>query len=183
MNKNDRKSIITLVLWGIGGLSMVITGICAFIAGWHVSAAISAVLGIAALITGGITLLIRLKEKRDSSVMRFDWVIWFVLGILLLTTKILSAVGGIAFVVIGIALVLQGVNSFRLALSDKKPVKFIFSVIFVLVGVWMIFNASAIFDQVVAKVIGVYLIVHGAYLLYDWLGQVRYFRNFRGVEK
>ena len=184
MNKEDRKSIVSLALLGIGGIAMIIIGIIAFLTSGQISSAISTLLGIAAIITGIITLALRLREKKNQGTMRFDWIIWFILGILLLTTNLFSAIGGIIFVIIGIALILHGLNSFRLAVSaERKAVKIIFSVAFVIIGVWMVFNASAIFDQIIAKAIGIYLIVHGAYLLYDWLGQVRYFRNFRGVEK
>ena len=185
MNRQDRKSIISLALWGLGGLAMIIAGICIFIKGYDISSKISALLGIAALITGGVTLRARVYERKNGVTFRFDFVIWLLLGILLLTTNILSALGGIIFVLIGLGLIISGLGSARSAVSSdrKKPVKLVFACIFIIAGAFMILNAAAIFDLVVSKAIAIYFVVHGAYLLYDWLGQVRYFRNFRGVEK
>ena len=182
MNK-DTKKTISFVLWGIGCAAMIIAGIYAFFMTGAVSSVISAVLGIIALVTAVITFGIRLNEKKSGSPMKLDWVMWLLIAVLLFKTNLFSAIGGIIFFVLGILLILTAVNSIITSLgSNTKISGIIYGVVLGVLGIYLFLHSRAVFDSVISKVIGAYLVVHGIYLANDLIGRIKYSRNFRGVE-
>lgn len=93
----DRKKFILLLLWLISGVGMIIVGIMALIRRKEAIGAISGFLGVCALITGIITLIVRISQvkrlgKRNIGL---DIIIWLALGILLLNTRILHRLGNL----------------------------------------------------------------------------------------
>ncbi|MBR4223885.1 MAG: DUF308 domain-containing protein [Oscillospiraceae bacterium] len=179
----DTKNIVVFALWGIGCIAMIVMGVYAFFKTGAVSSAISSILGAAALITGIITFCIRLNERKNGSVLKLDWVLWFLLALLLFKTSLFSAIGGILFFIIGILLILTAVSSVRAALSDGVKISgLIYGILLGLLGIYLFFHSRSVFDSVISKVVGVYLVVHGIYLANDLLGRIRYSRNFKGVE-
>lgn len=189
MSKKEKKSLVWLALWLIAGIAMIIMGISAVLHRDRAISAVSNVLGICALITGLATLAVRIAATRLKGAGGFDldWLIWLAVAFLLFNTSLLSKLGKLAFVIGGIAMLLEGVRSFFAAMKARAEnewyiPRIVFSVIFVVLGIGIIINAQTIFESMIVLAIGIYFIVHGTGILYDWLGRVRYFRNFRGLE-
>ena len=185
----DRKKVILLVLWLISGIGMIVVGIQALIHRKETISTISGFLGVCALITGVITLIIRiLQAKRlGKSSFSLDIVIWLALGFLLLNTGLFNKLGKLVFIIGGIILTCEGIRAF--IASQKNPddkewyiPRMIFSGAFVILGVIVIINAESIFTNLTALAVGIYFIIHGTELLYEWLGRAKYFYNFRGTE-
>ncbi|MCM1578204.1 MAG: DUF308 domain-containing protein [Ruminococcus sp.] len=190
MSAKEKKTLAGLVLWFIAGVAMIIMGINAVIHWGDTLNAVSGVLGVCALITGIITLIVRISLAKVQGKRGFDldWLIWLAAAFLLFNTSLLSKLGKIAFVIAGIAILLEGVRSFFAAVKARSEnewyiPRIVFSVIFIIMGIGIIINAETIFTSMIAGAIGIYFIVHGTGILYDWLGRARYFRNFRGLEK
>lgn len=185
----DRKKVVLLVLWLISGIGMIVVGILALIHRKETISTISGFLGVCALITGAITLIIRiLQAKRlGKSSFSLDIIIWLALGFLLLNTGLFNKLGKLVFIIGGIILTCEGVRAF--IASQKNPddkewyiPRMIFSGAFVILGVIVIINAESIFTNLTALAVGIYFIIHGTELLYEWLGRAKYFYNFRGTE-
>ena len=185
----DRKKVILLVLWLISGIGMIVVGILALVHRKETISTISGFLGVCALITGVITLIIRiLQAKRlGKSSFSLDVVIWLALGFLLLNTGLFNKLGKLVFIIGGIILTCEGVRAFMASqknADDKEwyiP-RMIFSGAFVILGVIVIINVESIFTNLTALAVGIYFIIHGTELLYEWLGRAKYFYNFRGTE-
>ena len=168
---------------------MIVVGILALVHRKETISTISGFLGVCALITGVITLIIRiLQAKRlGKSSFSLDVVIWLALGFLLLNTGIFNKLGKLVFIIGGIILTCEGVRAFMASqknADDKEwyiP-RMIFSGAFVILGVIVIINAESIFTNLTALAVGIYFIIHGTELLYEWLGRAKYFYNFRGTE-
>ena len=189
MSKKEKKELAGLALWLIAGIAMIIMGISAVLNRDKAISAVSNVLGICALITGLITLAVRIAAARLKGISGFDldWLIWLVVAFLLFNTSLLLKLGKLAFVIGGIAMLLEGVRSFFAAMKARSEnewyiPRIVFSVIFIVLGIGIIINAQVIFESMIVLAIGIYFIVHGTEILYDWLGRARYFRNFRGLE-
>ena len=189
MSKKEKKELAGLALWLIAGIAMIIMGISAVLNRDKAISAVSNVLGICALITGLITLAVRIAAARLKGISSFDldWLIWLVVAFLLFNTSLLLKLGKLAFVIGGIAMLLEGVRSFFSAMKARSEnewyiPRIVFSVIFIVLGIGIIINAQVIFESMIVLAIGIYFIVHGTEILYDWLGRARYFRNFRGLE-
>ena len=189
MSKKEKKELAGLALWLIAGIAMIIMGISAVLNRDKAISAVSNVLGICALITGLITLAVRIAAAKLKGISGFDldWLIWLVVAFLLFNTSLLLKLGKLAFVIGGIAMLLEGVRSFFAAMKARSEnewyiPRIVFSVIFIVLGIGIIINAQVIFESMIVLAIGIYFIVHGTEILYDWLGRARYFRNFRGLE-
>ncbi|MDE7293087.1 MAG: DUF308 domain-containing protein [Oscillospiraceae bacterium] len=189
MSKKEKKELAGLALWLIAGMAMIIMGISAVLNRDKAISAVSNVLGICALITGLITLAVRIAAARLKGISGFDldWLIWLVVAFLLFNTSLLLKLGKLAFVIGGIAMLLEGVRSFFSAMKARSEnewyiPRIVFSIIFIVLGIGIIINAQVIFESMIVLAIGIYFIVHGTEILYDWLGRARYFRNFRGLE-
>lgn len=168
---------------------MVIMGISAILNRDKAVSAVSNVLGACALITGIITLIVRISLTKIKGAGGFDldWLIWLAAAFLLFNTRLLSKLGKLAFVIAGIAVLLEGVRSFFAARRERSEhewymPRLVFSVIFAVMGIIIIINAELIFESMIVLAIGIYFIVHGTGILYEWLGRARYFRNFRGLD-
>lgn len=190
MSNSDKKEFAGLVLWFAAGAAMVITGVLALINHAKTVNAVSGVLGVCALITGIITLLVRFYQLKVSGKRAFslDGLIWIVIALLLFNTNILSKLGKLAFIIGGVVMLVQGVRSFFAARRAKSESEWyiprmIFSVIFIALGIIVIANAQRIFEGMIVLAIGVYFIVHGTIILYDWIGRAKYFHNFIGLDK
>ncbi len=185
----DRKKVVLLVLWLISGIGMIVVGILALVHRKETISTISGFLGVCALITGVITLIIRiLQAKRlGKSSFSLDIIIWLALGFLLLNTGLFNKLGKLVFIIGGIILTCEGVRAFIASqknADDKEwyiP-RMIFSGAFVILGVIVIINAESVFTNLTALAVGIYFIIHGTELLYEWLGRAKYFYNFRGTE-
>lgn len=188
MSDKEKKTLAGLGLWLAAGIAMVIMGIVAIANRDRTIQAVSGTLGVCALITGIVTLIVRIVETRLRGAGQFgiDWLVWLGVAFLLFNTGIFSKLGKLVFVILGIALLLEGVRSFFAARKERDQGWFIprmiFSVVLCLLGIGIILNARVIFESMIVLFIGVYFIVHGSNILYEWLGRVRYFRNFRGLE-
>lgn len=180
-----------MALWLAGGIAMVIMGIAAIFNRDKAMEAVSSFLGVCALITGIVTLGVRITQLkmfgRNGRFLCMDGIIWLLISILLFNTSILNKLGKLAFIIGGVIILYEGVRSFHDALKDKQDQdwyipRIIFSVIFAAVGLFVIFRAEWIFKNVVVFSIGIYFIIHGASIIYDWIGRYRYFRNFRNLD-
>jgi uncharacterized membrane protein HdeD (DUF308 family) len=178
------NSNISTAFMGVGGIAMVIAGVVSFFHTGATLATISSVLGTIAIITGIVTLFMRLIEKSKGEALRLDFLIWFAIAFLLLNTSLLGTLGGIATFIIGIFLILQGANSIRLELtaSSKDVFRIVIAVLFILAGLFAVLNSRRAFTELVGKVLGVYLVIHGVEMLKETWGQHKYNMNFKGVE-
>ena len=122
----DRKKVVLLVLWLISGIGMIVVGILALIHRKETINTISGFLGVCALITGVITLIIRiLQAKRlGKSSFSLDIVIWLALGFLLLNTGLFNKLGKLVFIIGGIILMVPGV-AFTNAIRDMADSDYI----------------------------------------------------------
>ena len=189
MSDKEKKTLAGLALWFIAGVAMVIMGIAAIANRDKAISAVSGALGVCALITGIVTLIVRIVETRLRGAEQFgiDWLVWLGTAFLLFNTQIFSKIGKLAFIILGAALLLEGVPSFFAARKEREEnswyiPRIIFSAVLCLLGIGIIINARLIFESMIVLFIGVYFIVQGSNILYEWLGRVRYFRNFRGLE-
>lgn len=189
ISKKDKKQLVWLIIWLIAGIAMLIMGISAIINSAKAIQTISTLLGIFALATGGFTVAIRISEAKVLGISKFsiDGLIWLVLAILLFNTSLLSKLGKVTFIVIGIVVILTGAKNLFFAVADRNEGKgivprLIIPSIIVLLGLFVVLNAESVFNNLLALTIGIYLIVHGISILYEWIGRVKYFINFRGTE-
>lgn len=189
ISKKDKKQLVWLIIWLIAGIAMLIMGISAIINSAKAIQTISTLLGIFALATGGFTVAIRISEAKVLGISKFsiDGLIWLVLAILLFNTSLLSKLGKVAFIVIGIVMILTGAKNLFFAVADRNESKgivprLIIPSIIVLLGLFVVLNAESVFNNLLALTIGIYLIVHSISILYGWIGRVKYFINFRGTE-
>lgn len=185
----DRKKAVLLIFWLISGIGMIVVGILALVHRKETISTISGFLGVCALITGIITLIIRiLQAKRlGKSSISLDIIIWLALGILLLNTGLFNKLGKLVFIIGGIILTCEGVRAFIASQKNADDrewyiPRMIFSGAFVILGVIVIINAESIFTNLTAFAVGIYFIIHGTELLYEWIGRAKHFYNFRGTE-
>lgn len=185
----DTKIQIKLVFWFIASLAMIGMGIIALVNHERVTEVLSFITGLAAIITGIITLSIRRYEKvKTGSRMAFDWILWIILGILFFNTDLFTKIGKVLFIIVALALIVQGIGIFVRGFSNKADKAFfipriIFAAALAGAGVFVLTNAGDLFVEVLAVTVGLYLIIHGAYLFYEWIGEYRYFNNYRGTEE
>lgn len=186
---SDRKKMIFLLLWLISGIGMIVVGIMAVVNRKMAVSAISGFLGVCALITGVITLIVRITQVKrlGRSSIGFDILIWLALGILLLNTGLLNKLGKLAFIIGGVILACEGVRAFIACQKNKDEKEWyvprmIFSAAFIVLGIIVIVNAERIFTNLTALAVGIYFIIHGTELLYEWIGRAKHFYNFRGTE-
>lgn len=186
---SDRKKMIFLLLWLISGIGMIVVGIMAVVNRTKAISTISGFLGVCALITGIITLILRIAqvERLGKRNIGLDIVIWLALGFLLLNTSILNKLGKLAFIIGGVILICEGVRAFAACQRNKDEKEWyiprmIFSAAFVVLGIIVVVNAERIFTNLIPLAVGIYFIIHGTELLYEWIGRAKHFYNFRGTE-
>lgn len=176
------------VLWPITGAAMIILGIYSIFRGGAVVDTVSWLLGLGAIISGIVTLIVRFTRKSvfgsDGKWLSLDSVFLIVLGIILMNTGLLRALGKIMFIIIGIILVYNAVQSLIAAISGRHnkdgwfAPRIIFSVILLLVGIWVFTNAGRVFTDMSGIIAGIFFITHGVGTLNDWIGRVRYNKYF-----
>ncbi len=181
--------MIFLLLWLISGIGMIVVGIMAVVNRTKAISTISGFLGVCALITGIITLILRIAqvERLGKRNIGLDIVIWLALGFLLLNTSILNKLGKLAFIIGGVILICEGVRAFAACQRNKDEKEWyiprmIFSAAFVVLGIIVVVNAERIFTNLIPLAVGIYFIIHGTELLYEWIGRAKHFYNFRGTE-
>lgn len=181
--------MLFLLLWLISGIGMIVVGIMAVLNRAKAISTISGFLGVCALITGVITLILRITQVKrlGKSSIGFDILIWLALGILLINTGLLNKLGKLVFVIGGIILACEGVRAFFACQRNKDEKEWyiprmIFSAAFVILGIIVVVNAERIFTNLTALAVGIYFIIHGTELLYEWIGRAKQFYNFRGTE-
>ncbi len=189
LSPSDKRKFVFLLLWLAAGIAIIVMGIAAVINGGKALDVISGLLGTAALITGIATVLIRIFQMKSHSKKDFslDGIIWIILAVLLYKTSILKKLGKLAFIIGGIFMLLEGVRAFFAAFRDKSEKQWyipriVFSVIFAVLGIAVILNAEIVFTSMVGGAVGIYLIVHGSNIIYEWIGRAKYFFNNRGLE-
>lgn len=189
MSASDKRQLAFLIFWLIAGIGMVIIGISALANRNKTVETVSGLLGAGALVTGVITLLVRIfiRSKAGAGHFDLDWALWLVLALLLFNTGLLSAMGKIIFIIGGICLLLEGLRSIYAAVRAKREKdwyipRLVISVVLIFLGITVIRNAQRIFEGMIVLAIGVYFIVHGVIILYEWIGRAKYFRNFRSLD-
>ncbi len=189
LSSSDKKQLAALVIWLIAGIAMIIIGIVALLNRSRTMETVSGALGACSLITGIITIMVRIFQGRTTGKNKFslDGIIWLVLAFLLFNTDILNKLGKIAFVIGGIILLLEGIRSLAAAVREKSDEEWyvpriLFSVAFMVLGIVVIMNAQTIFESMIVLAIGIYFIIQGTIILYEWIGRAKYFRNFRGLD-
>lgn len=189
MSENDKKKITELALRFAAGAAMIITGIVALCNSGKTIGVISGALGIAAMAAGIVSLVMRfiLGKSDGGGRVSIGGIVWVVIAVLLLNTSLLSKLGKTVVMIIGIAVLVSSVKFFMGARESRQRneefiPKAVLAGVLVLAGILLIINAQAIFDGLITIAVGAYFIIHGTVFLYEWLGRLRYFRNFRGVE-
>lgn len=176
------------ILWPLSGLAMIIFGIVSVFNGGNVVGTISDLLGFAALISGIISLGVRLVGKRafgsDGKWLSVDSVLLIALGIILINTRLLESLGSIVFVVIGIIIIYNSVQSLIAAAASKSRddgwfiPRIVMGIILLCVGIWVLFNSRRLFNDISGLIVGIYFISHGVTSINDWIGRIKYNKNF-----
>ena len=181
------KDKLLRILSLVTGILMILGGLYALFHGRQVVGTISGLLGICALIAGAVLICIKLfsyDALEKGGFLMADGIILVLVGILLMNTSILRSLGKLVFIVIGLVLAYNAVQSLIMALSSKKNdggwfvPRIVFCVLMLLVGIWVFMNAGKAFDDVAGIVIGVFFIVRGANSVSDWIGREKYRKNF-----
>lgn len=178
------KKDTNIILKGVGGAALIITGIISFFTRAAAVSAISKGLAVVALVVGVILLVKMILGMKNEGKFSIDFLIWFALAFLLSNTSILSSVGGIVVIVIGAMMVIHGVTTLKISLADssKATGSLIIAVLFILAGGFIVLNHRMIFDEAVGKLLGIYLFIQGISMVRDTIGMAKYERNFKGVE-
>ncbi len=189
LSSSEKKQIAGVAFCLAAGIGMLVFGILALINSGETLTAVSGVLGAFALITGIVTLLVRIFRFKPSEKLLFslDWLVWLLIAFLLYNTDILYKIGKLVFVIGGIFMIIEGIRSFFAAYRQSSEMgwrtpRIIFSVIMASLGITVIINAQKIFEGLIVLAVGVYFIVQGTTVLYDAIGRIKYFRNFRGLQ-
>ena len=167
---------------------MIILGIYSIFRGGAVVDTVSWLLGLGAIISGIVTLIVRFTRKSvfgsDGKWLSLDSIFLIVLGIILMNTGLLRALGKIMFIILGIILVYNAVQSLIAAISGRHnndgwfAPRIFFSVILLLVGIWVFTNAGRVFTDMSGIIAGIFFITHGVGTINDWIGRVRYNKYF-----
>lgn len=189
MSEKDKKQLKELILRFASGAGMIIIGIAALCNHGKTIETVSGILGIAALAAGVVSLVMRffLGQSDNNGRVSIGGIVWIVIALLLFNTGLLSKLGKTVVLIVGIAVLFAAVKFMLTAhgLKSRQETyipKAVLSGVLCLAGILLIINAQAIFEGLIVTAIGAYFIIHGTVFLYEWLGRLRYFRNFRGVE-
>lgn len=188
--RNERREKIFMAVWFIFAVGMIITGIMALLNYEKAIEAISTVIGIISIIAALCIFLVRAVQWRifgEGRIIRPDGIIWIVIAFFMFNTNLLRKLGALAFIIAGIAVAAEGIRSLIAAVRSKEASswfvpRLIFSALLIILGVYVIFNSEAIFVGMTVSILGLFFIMHGVELLIDWVGRMKYRRNFRGVE-
>ncbi len=183
----------TALMWGWFGLGiiMVIIGAVAICKADQAISAISTLLGVISLVIAILIFTVRIlghMAYHTGKIIKPDGIIWFILAFLLFNTDLLMRIGTAVFTVAGAVVILTGVKAFCDALKNKDDKfwfvpKLIVSILLVALGIYGVIKADILFTNMTVIIFGIFFIIHGITLLIDWAGQIKYNRNFKGVEK
>lgn len=189
MSDSDKKMLRELVIRFAAGAGMIAAGIAALCNYEKTVIAVSSVLGACALAAGIISLAMRFFYGKSDGGGRLSisGIVWIFIAVLLFNTSLLQSLGSAVITITGAAAVCAAIWFFvRSMLMRSRKMPYIShtaaSVMLCIAGVFLIVNARMIFEGMIVIGIGAYFIVNGTIVLYEWLGRLRYFRNFRGVE-
>lgn len=186
----EKKQLAFLGIWLAAGIGMIVMGVLSVINRAKTLAAVSGVLGTFALAAAVLTAVVRIYQVKTSGKRNFslDWILLAALSFLLYNTDIFNSLGKLAFITGGSVLAAEGIRAFFAAFSRRHEEawfmpRIIFSFIIFILGIIVIINAEKIFQGMIVLAAGIFFIVHGLNILNDWIGRVKYFRNFRGLDK
>ena len=189
LSREKKRRTLFFIFWLLAGISMVIIGISALLNKEKTINAASDFLGICSIITGIVTILIRLYQLRTQGKYLFslDGLIWIAAGILFLNTGILSRLGRLVYIIGGILIIIEGIRTAIAAIKAREErswliPRIICSVILTATGIVFITNAEKIFRSLTVLFIGIYFIVHGVNIISDCIGRAKYLHNFRNLK-
>lgn len=187
-NQKNLLDSILRILWLLSGLAMVVVGVIALFNGHGVIGALSKLIGICAIICGIVSIIVRIKMSSitgsDAHLMSVDSLILIVIGFLFMNTRILNGLGKIMFIIIGIVMIFNAVESLISAFNSRRNEegwfvpRIVVAVLLLIAGIWVFSNAGRVFSDMAGLVVGIYFIAHGAGAVSDWIGRERYRRNF-----
>ncbi|MCR5167428.1 MAG: DUF308 domain-containing protein [Oscillospiraceae bacterium] len=187
MNGTLSKKILR-ILWLASGILMICAGVYSLFHGATVIGTISRVLGVCAIAAGITSLLVKLAfsmvSGRSGGLALIGSVVLILFGILLFSTRLMMSLGKIMFIIVGIILIYEAVQSLSAALATKESEgkwflsRVIVSCLLALVGIWILTNARRVFVSVAGLIVGAYFVVHGIWIILDWVGNTKYNANF-----
>lgn len=176
------------ILWLLSGLAMVIVGVIALFNGHGVIGALSKVIGLCAIICGIVMIAVRFKIRSaagaEAHLMSIDSLILIVIGILFMNTRILNSLGKLMFIIIGIVMIYNAIESLVAAVNSRRNEegwfvpRIVVAILLLIAGIWVFSNAGRVFSDMAGLVVGIYFIVHGVGVVSDWIGREKYRRNF-----
>lgn len=176
------------ILWLFSGLAMAVVGVIALFNGHGVVGALSKVIGICSIICGIVVILVRIKISSitgaEAHMMSVDSLILIGIGILFLNTRILNGLGKLMFIIIGIVMIYNAVQSLVAAFNSRRneegwfAPRIVVAILLLIAGIWVFSNAGRVFSDMAGLVVGIYFIVHGGGIVSDWIGREKYRRNF-----
>lgn len=186
-NSNIKDTVLRIFLL-LSGLALIIVGVVSVFHGYGVIGAISKVIGICAIISGIISLVVRVKLESVAGVqahfMSVDSIILIVIGILFLNTRLLNSLGKIMFIIIGIIIIYDAVESLFSAFQSRKNdegwflPRIVVAALLLIAGIWVFCNAGKVFADMAGIIVGIYFISRGIQIVNDWIGDERYRKNF-----
>ncbi len=174
-----------MILKGVGAAAMIAAGVYSFFVLGSAVDTISKIIAVIAFMIGAILLVTRIVEKKGGGILRLDFLIWLCIGFLFANTGILTSLGSIIVIIISVMLILQGINSVRLSLtagSGNDIFGIVIAVLLILGGGFMLLNSRYVFTEFIGKALGIYLVIQGAGMVKELMGDVKYSQNFKGVE-
>ena len=123
MNGTLSKKILR-ILWLASGILMICAGVYSLFHGATVIGTISRVLGVCAIAAGITSLLVKLAfsmvSGRSGGLALIGSVVLILFGILLFSTRLMMSLGKIMFVIVGIILIYEAVQSLSAAFATKE---------------------------------------------------------------
>lgn len=175
----QRGRLALLILWLAAGIAMVITGIFVLFNRDKTISAISNLLGVCSLAAGIIVVAVRIFQMKILGRRSFslDFLIWFIAAFMLFNTRLLNKMGKATFIILGFFILAEGIRSIAAAFTLRNEKswfvpRLIFSIIFMLLGIVVIFNAEHIFTSMIVLSVGIFFIVHGFSIINEWLVRV-----------
>ncbi|MGN1090323.1 MAG: hypothetical protein ACI4Q6_07975 [Huintestinicola sp.] len=184
LSPSDRKKLIYAILCLAGSLMLIIMGVNTMLHSREAMETISGLLGLCSLAAAVVTAAARIMKAGSVKEISLDFLLWIFLAILLFNTNILRGLGSIAFIIIGVGLILKGIRNFAFMKQTESgsPVTKLFGIIPMVIGVLVIINSGLLFEKLFVLAIGLFLTGYGISLGYEGIGRIRYFRNFRGLD-
>lgn len=188
MKNSNIKDTALRILLLVSGIALIIVGAVAVFHGYGVVGAISKVIGVCAIISGIISLIVRMKLESvvgaQAHFMSVDSIILIVIGVLFLNTRLLNSLGKIMFIVIGVIIIYNAVESLFSAFQSRKNEegwfipRIIVAILLLIAGIWVFCNAGKVFADMSGIIVGIYFISRGVQIVNDWIGDERYRKNF-----